>query len=62
VRDQFEEATWQSFWLVAVEGREAAAVAGQLGISLGAVYIAKSRVLKCLREHIDAWREQEPAL
>jgi RNA polymerase sigma-70 factor (ECF subfamily) len=62
VHDQFEESTWQAFWLVAVEGRQPAAVAAQLGISLGAVYIAKSRVLKCLREQIDAWREQEPAL
>jgi RNA polymerase sigma-70 factor (ECF subfamily) len=62
VQDQFEESTWRAFWRVAVEGRDAAAVARQLGISMGAVYIAKSRVLKCLREQIDAWREQESAL
>jgi RNA polymerase sigma-70 factor (ECF subfamily) len=62
VQDQFEESTWQAFWLVAVEGCQAAAVAGHLGISLGAVYIAKSRVLKCLREQIDAWREEEAAM
>jgi RNA polymerase sigma-70 factor (ECF subfamily) len=62
VQGQFEETTWRAFWQVAVEGREPAAVAGQLGISLGAVYIAKSRVLKCLREQIDACREQELAL
>src|SRR5262245_31944144 len=62
VQGQFEETTWQAFWRVAVEGGEPAAVARQLGISLGAVYIAKSRVLKCLREQIDAWQEQEPEL
>ncbi len=62
VQGQFAPTTWTAFWLVAVEGHEAAAVAGQLGISLGAVYIAKSRVLKGLREQIDAWRDQEPAL
>ena len=62
VQGQFEESTWQAFWRVAVEGGEPAVVAGQLGISLGAVYIAKSRVLKCLREQIDAWREEESAL
>jgi RNA polymerase sigma-70 factor (ECF subfamily) len=61
VQVHFEESTWQAFWLMAVEGCEAAAVAGQLGITLGAVYIAKSRVLKCLREQIDAWRDQESA-
>src|SRR5262249_33577018 len=62
VQGQFAQTTWTAFWLAAVEGHEAAAVAGQWGISLGAVYIAKSRVLKCLREQIDAWREQEQAL
>ena len=62
VQGQFEETTWKAFWRVAVEGGEPAAVARQLGISLGAVYIAKSRVLKCLREQINAWHEQEPEL
>jgi len=33
-----------------VEGRQAADVAAELGMSVGAVYIAKSRVLKRLRD------------
>src|SRR5207248_1034253 len=44
-RPAFREATWQCFWRTAVEGQEPRAVAEALGVSPGAVYIAKSRVL-----------------
>jgi RNA polymerase sigma-70 factor (ECF subfamily) len=43
-RGEFREATWQAFWQTAVEGRPAAEVARALATSVGAVYIAKSRV------------------
>jgi RNA polymerase sigma-70 factor (ECF subfamily) len=52
VRGQFTESTWRAFWRTAVEGGEAADVARELGLSLGAVYIAKSRVQARLREQI----------
>lgn len=50
VRAEFETATWQSFWKVAVEERPPDEVAAELGISRNAVYLAKSRVLRRLRE------------
>jgi RNA polymerase sigma-70 factor, ECF subfamily len=50
IRAEFEEKTWQAFWRVTVDGRPAADVAAELGMTPGAVYIAKSRVLKRLRE------------
>jgi RNA polymerase sigma-70 factor (ECF subfamily) len=46
------ETTWQAFWQTAVEGRPPATVAQGLGISVGAVYIAKSRVQARLRHLI----------
>lgn len=50
IRPEFEEATWQAFWRVAVGGQPAAGVAAELGLSRNAVYIAKSRILRRLRE------------
>jgi RNA polymerase sigma-70 factor (ECF subfamily) len=50
IRGEFSERTWQAFWRVVVEGRDAAEVARQLGMSRGAVYIAKSRVLRRFRD------------
>jgi RNA polymerase sigma-70 factor (ECF subfamily) len=50
VRDQVEDRTWQAFWLTAVEGQSAADVAARLGVSPTAVRMAKSRVLRRLKE------------
>lgn len=54
VRVQFREATWRAFEETTINGRPAAEVAGDLGLSLGAVYIAKSRVLAKLKEEIES--------
>ena len=45
VRDGFAPKTWRAFWGTAVEGRSAAEVGAELGLSVGAVYVARSRVL-----------------
>lgn len=50
VRDEFEEATWEAFWLVTVERKPTSVVAELVGISVASVYQAKSRVLRKLRE------------
>jgi RNA polymerase sigma-70 factor (ECF subfamily) len=50
IRSEFEERTWRAFLMVTVEGRLPADAAAALGTTPGAVYIAKSRVLKRLRE------------
>ena len=41
--------TWQAFRRVALEGKDEATVAAELGLSVNAVFIAKSRVLQRLR-------------
>ena len=53
VRGEFRESTWRAFWLTAVEGVEPSAAATAAGISVGAVYIAKSRVMARLRSVIE---------
>jgi len=50
LQSEFQPRTWQAFWGVAVEGKSAAEMAAELGMSVGAVFVAKSRVLKRLRE------------
>ncbi len=52
IRNEFQESTWKAFWLTAVDGLAAKDVGVQLGLSPGAVYVAKSRVLARLREEI----------
>jgi RNA polymerase sigma-70 factor (ECF subfamily) len=59
VRGHFQEATWQAFWRTAVEGQPPRAVAEALGLSVGAVYIAKSRVLARLKEEVQRLEENE---
>jgi RNA polymerase sigma factor (sigma-70 family) len=53
VRGEFTSSTWLAFWRTAVEGRAPAAVASELGLSVGAVYVARSRVLARLRRSLD---------
>jgi RNA polymerase sigma-70 factor (ECF subfamily) len=55
VKPDFTEATWQAFTRFALEGRPAASVAAELEMSENAVLLAKSRVLKRLREEAGAF-------
>jgi len=50
VRTDFKEATWTAFQRFALDGTPAADVAKELGLSLNAVILAKSRIMKRLRE------------
>jgi RNA polymerase sigma factor (sigma-70 family) len=52
VRDHFRPATWQAFWRTFVEGGDPRAVGEALGLSVGAVYIARNRVLARIREQV----------
>jgi RNA polymerase sigma-70 factor (ECF subfamily) len=49
---EFEPATWRACWAQVVEGRPAAEVAAELGLTTGAAYAAKSRVLRRLRREL----------
>jgi RNA polymerase sigma factor (sigma-70 family) len=52
IRGEFEPSTWAAFWATTVENRPAKHVAAELGRSLGAVYIARSRVTARLRDAV----------
>lgn len=53
IQTEFEATTWQAFWAVAVEGKAPADAARDLGLTVAAVYKAKSRVLLRLRQELD---------
>lgn len=50
----FQTSTWSAFWKTTVENQSVASVASDLGITVGAVYIARSRVLSKIREAIES--------
>lgn len=52
MRQDFEEPTWRAFWGTAVDGRSPDEVARELGMTVAAVYQAKSRVLRRLRAEL----------
>jgi RNA polymerase sigma factor (sigma-70 family) len=56
IQKHFSSTTWKAFWRTAVEGARGAAVAAELGLSVGAVYVARSRVLARLTEEIQQMR------
>jgi RNA polymerase sigma factor (sigma-70 family) len=62
VKGEFQDKTWRAFWLTAVEGVGASEAAKQVGISTGAVYVAKSRVLARLKEEVETMERQEEGL
>lgn len=52
-QSSFEPGTWTAFCRVALDGAKPDVVASELGISLNAVFIAKSRVLSRLRQEAE---------
>jgi RNA polymerase sigma-70 factor, ECF subfamily len=52
IQAEFEPVTWQAFWRTAVEGQSPALVAEDLQMTAAAVYMAKSRVLRRLRQRL----------
>jgi RNA polymerase sigma-70 factor (ECF subfamily) len=50
IEHEFSPAAWQAFRRVGLSGEGAAAVAADLGMTVNAVLLAKSRVLRRLRQ------------
>jgi RNA polymerase sigma-70 factor (ECF subfamily) len=56
VREQVSQRQWMVFWLTSVEDRPIGEVAAEFQMSVGSVYIARSRITRRIRETI---REHE---
>ena len=53
VEEEFEPTTLRAFRRLALEGATGADVAGELGLSVAAVYMARSRVLQRIRQQAE---------
>ena len=53
VEEEFEPTTLQAFRRLALDGASGAEVAQELGLSVAAVYVAKSRVLQRIRQEAE---------
>jgi RNA polymerase sigma-70 factor (ECF subfamily) len=62
IRPDFEATTWDAFARIWGDGRPAPGVARELGLSIDAVYAAKSRILRRLREEVLALAEDMPCV
>jgi RNA polymerase sigma-70 factor (ECF subfamily) len=58
VRPEFHEDTWNAFWQTAVEVRECEEVARELGKTLGAIYAARSRIMRRIQEEVTRFEEE----
>lgn len=58
VRRDVHETTWLAFWKTAVEGAGAKETATELGMSVAAVYLAKSRVMARIKEQVHTLHDE----
>jgi len=59
VRQRVEAHTWEAFRLTAVEGLSGADAAARLGVQVGTVFKAKSKVLRMLQEEVQRIEDGE---
>lgn len=59
VRQRIEPHTWEAFRLTALEGKSGAEAAAALGMLVGTVFKAKSKVQKLLREEIERLESED---
>jgi RNA polymerase sigma-70 factor (ECF subfamily) len=53
MQNEFEPTTWKAYWECVVHEQSPAKVAADLGMTVNAVYVAKSRVLRRLRSELE---------
>ena len=58
VRKEFQQTTWDAFWRTAIEGRAVDVVAEGLGKSPGAIYAARSRIMRRIQEKVTEYERE----
>ena len=57
VRRSVTDVTWQAFWRTAIDGQPGKQVAADLGLTVAAVYHARSRIVARLKELVQSAQE-----
>jgi RNA polymerase sigma-70 factor (ECF subfamily) len=52
VRGEFEARTWQAFWRTVIDGRSPASLVEELGMTVGNIRQARSRVMRRLKQEM----------
>ncbi len=58
IRPEFQENTWQAFWQTCVDGNAVKEAAAKLNMSVGSVYVSRSRVMARLKKEIERVAEE----
>ena len=59
MREEFTPAAWKACWETVVAGRSGAEVARELGTTVNAVYVAKYKVLRRLRQELQGILDED---
>ena len=59
LRSAVRESTWEAFWVTSIDARPVQEVGELLGMSVGSVYIAKSRVMARLQNEVQRFERAE---
>ncbi len=52
VRGEFRDTSWKAFWATHVDGRSVAEMAAELGVTPGAIYMSRCRIMARIRAKI----------
>jgi RNA polymerase sigma factor (sigma-70 family) len=58
VRKEFRPDTWDAFWFTAIEGRSVADAAKELAKDTGAIYAARSRIIRRIQETVSEYEKE----
>jgi RNA polymerase sigma-70 factor (ECF subfamily) len=58
VQKEFRHDTWDAFWLTAIEGRSIESVAKELAKDCGAIYAARSRIIRRIQEKVTEYERE----
>ncbi|MCD0457893.1 RNA polymerase sigma factor [Roseiconus lacunae] len=59
VRERVKDFTWRAYEMTAIQQKTPQEASAELGLKVGEVYVAKSRVIKMLREEIQKHEENQ---